>query len=27
VSKSLNYGADGYTAILRKLGHATTPEA
>ena len=22
VSKSLNYGADGYTAILTKLGHA-----
>jgi len=22
VSKSLNYGADGYTAILAKLGHA-----
>ena len=26
VSKSLNYGADGYTAILRKLGHAPAPE-
>jgi TrpR-related protein YerC/YecD len=25
VSKSLNYGADGYTAILTKLGH--TPAA
>jgi TrpR-related protein YerC/YecD len=22
VSKALNYGADGYTGILRKLGHA-----
>ncbi len=27
VSKSLNYGADGYTVILGKLGHATAPEA
>jgi TrpR-related protein YerC/YecD len=26
VSKSLNYGADGYTGILRKLGHAPAPE-
>jgi TrpR-related protein YerC/YecD len=26
VSKSLNYGADGYTGILRKLGHAAAPE-
>lgn len=23
VSKSLNYGADGYAGILRKLGHAS----
>ncbi len=27
VSKSLNYGADGYTVILGKLGHAPAPEA
>jgi TrpR-related protein YerC/YecD len=26
VSKSLNYGADGYTGILRKLGHASASE-